>query len=556
MSSLDVSVCLYARRSPLKFPLLSCAHTYTRMGQQPSNLAGPDNNKQPPTSNTTSVSNSSIKVSRSLSQSNSRSEQQKRNISKKTDGKNDSSQTNVEPIKIPIADGNTLLAQWKELEREEFEKNGVLDEKRYQGALKKENYDKNRYYSVLAPDKTRVKLARVPEIPGSDYINANYIDGIHKNGKQAYIASQAPLPVTFNDFWRMIWEQKISILVMLTRLEEDKMVKAHRYWPTKGEKIYGDIKVTLISNKSKFNDDYRVRMFALQKDNEVRTVFQFHYLAWPDHGVPNDPHSLIEMMKEIDAITKLPPVTSPRDTQSSSPTPIAISKKPLVIHCSAGIGRTGTFIVIHTVLSKLQEENSLSHLRELNLQAIVSRMREQRPGLITQKEQYFFCYNAILYAVQTHAGVMITDDGFLVSGCSEVPRLISIPTTTNTNSESGCSSVTAPLSSTSPPSSPLTNTKSSSATVAVQGTPKVNKVEESQRSSSSGPVKSQPNKVDSSHPQLSEKLSQIKINNKEVASSDSSSNNSSGSSDSADSDDDDSSTSNDHTQWTGTDDVD
>jgi hypothetical protein len=198
----------------------------------------------------------------------------------------------------------------------------------------------------------------------------------------------------------------------------------------------------------------------------------------------------------------------------------------------------------------------LSHLRELNLQAIVSRMREQRPGLITQKEQYFFCYNAILYAVQTHAGVMITDDGFLVSGCSEVPRLISIPTTTNTNSESGCSSVTAPLSSTSPPSSPLTNTKSSSATVAVQGTPKVNKVEESQRSSSSGPVKSQPNKVDSSHPQLSEKLSQIKINNKEVASSDSSSNNSSGSSDSADSDDDDSSTSNDHTQWTGTDDVD
>jgi protein tyrosine phosphatase len=344
------------------------------MGQRPSNN-NLNQTKEEDTSKHTSSKMSKKDIGNSATSTSSNSD------SKPAGDKNSATK---EPIKKNIYDDPKYqLQQWKELEREEFEKNGVLDESRFTAALLKENYDKNRYYSVLAPDKTRVKLKKIGDITGSDYINANFVDGIHADGKAAYIASQAPLPLTFHDFWRMIWEQRVEVIAMLTKLEEGKVLKAHRYWPTKGTKEYGDITVTLVSNKSKHNDSYRVKVFTVQRDNETRTVTQYHYLSWPDHGVPPDPHPLLEMMSEIEAERS--------DKQKT--------KTPMVVHCSAGIGRTGTFIVIHTVLSKMRQERKYS-LETLNLQPLVSTIRDQRPGCLTQNNQFFFCYKAIAVAVQ------------------------------------------------------------------------------------------------------------------------------------------------------------
>jgi len=227
---------------------------------------------------------------------------------------------------------------------------------------------------------------------GSDYINANYVDGIHNDSKQAYIATQAPKQDTIDDFWRMCWEQNIHIIVMLTNLEEGGKVKAHQYWPKFGTKQFGSWSVTLSSTRE--TETYIVRTLELfqgfsgfnkpDPDVEKRTVYQYHYLVWPDMGVPDDASSLLEMMDDINRTSQL----KSQETQI---------KSPLLVHCSAGIGRTGTFVVIDTVIKKFKEEG-VRNLDALDLQPILSCMRDQRPGFVQQKVQYYFCYQAVIQA--------------------------------------------------------------------------------------------------------------------------------------------------------------
>jgi len=265
----------------------------------------------------------------------------------------------------------------------------------FEAALSGENIDKNRYQSVLPPDNSRVILNN--DGFGSDYINANFIDGIHSNSKQAYIATQAPKPDTFNDFWRMCWEQNVHIIVMLTNLEEGGRTKAHQYWPKFGTKQFGSWFVTHQSFREA--EGYLIRILELyqginggglkpteDKTNEKRIIYQYHYLIWPDMSVPEDATSLLEMIDDINQTAQ--------KLQSSE----SQNKPPLLVHCSAGIGRTGTFVLIDTVIKKYREEG-VNSIESLDLQPILSTMRDQRPGFVQQKIQYYFCYQSVIQSL-------------------------------------------------------------------------------------------------------------------------------------------------------------
>uniref|UniRef100_A0A671NZ24 Receptor-type tyrosine-protein phosphatase S n=1 Tax=Sinocyclocheilus anshuiensis TaxID=1608454 RepID=A0A671NZ24_9TELE len=197
------------------------------------------------------------------------------------------------------------------------------------------NKPKNRYANVIAYDHSRVLLSAIDGIPGSDYINANYIDGYRK--QNAYIATQGALPETFGDFWRMIWEQRSSNIVMMTKLEERSRVKCDQYWPNRATETYGLIQVTLLDTVELAT--YCVRTFALYKNgsSEKREVRQFQFTAWPDHGVPEHPTPFLAFLRRVKSC-------NPPDAG------------PMVVHCSAGVGRTGCFIVIDAMLERIKHE--------------------------------------------------------------------------------------------------------------------------------------------------------------------------------------------------------
>ncbi|CDQ85588.1 unnamed protein product, partial [Oncorhynchus mykiss] len=169
------------------------------------------------------------------------------------------------------------------------------------------NKPKNRYANVIAYDHSRVLLSAIDGIPGSDYINSNYIDGYRK--QNAYIATQGSLPETFGDFWRMIWEQRSANIVMMTKLEERSRVKCDQYWPTRGTETYGLIQVTLLDTVELAT--YCVRTFALYKNgsSEKREVRQFQFTAWPDHGVPEHPTPFLAFLRRVKACN--PPDAGP-----------------------------------------------------------------------------------------------------------------------------------------------------------------------------------------------------------------------------------------------------
>uniref|UniRef100_A0A3B4YIB7 Receptor-type tyrosine-protein phosphatase F n=1 Tax=Seriola lalandi dorsalis TaxID=1841481 RepID=A0A3B4YIB7_SERLL len=200
------------------------------------------------------------------------------------------------------------------------------------------NKPKNRYANVIAYDHSRVVLTSVDAVPGSDYINANYIDGYRK--QNAYIATQGPLPETLSDFWRMVWEQRSNTIVMMTRLEEKSRVKCDQYWPSRGTETYGMIQVTMLDTVELAT--YSVRTFALYKNgsSEKREVRQFQFMAWPDHGVPEYPTPILAFLRRVKSC-------NPPDAG------------PMVVHCSAGVGRTGCFIVIDAMLERMKHEKSV-----------------------------------------------------------------------------------------------------------------------------------------------------------------------------------------------------
>ncbi|KAM9719959.1 receptor-type tyrosine-protein phosphatase S isoform 10-T10 [Menidia menidia] len=234
------------------------------------------------------------------------------------------------------------------------------------------NKPKNRYANVIAYDHTRVTLAPIEGILGSDYINANYIDGYRK--QNAYIATQGPLAETFGDFWRMVWEQRTASVVMMTRLEEKSRIKCDQYWPSRGTETYGMIQVTLLDTMELAT--FCVRTFSLHKSgsSERREVRQFQFTAWPDHGVPEYPTPFLNFLRRVKAC-------NPPDAG------------PIIAHCSAGVGRTGCFIVIDAMLERIRHE------RTVDIYGHVTLMRSQRNYMVQTEDQYSFIHEALLEAV-------------------------------------------------------------------------------------------------------------------------------------------------------------
>uniref|UniRef100_A0A3B3CJ11 protein-tyrosine-phosphatase n=1 Tax=Oryzias melastigma TaxID=30732 RepID=A0A3B3CJ11_ORYME len=234
------------------------------------------------------------------------------------------------------------------------------------------NKPKNRYANVIAYDHSRVILAPIEGITGSDYINANYIDGYRK--QNAYIATQGPLPETFGDFWRMVWEQRAATVVMMTKLEEKSRIKCDQYWPSRGTETYGMTQVTLLDTIELAT--FCVRTFSLHKNgsSEKREVRQFQFTAWPDHGVPEYPTPFLAFLRRVKTC-------NPPDAG------------PIIAHCSAGVGRTGCFIVIDAMLERIKHEKTV------DIYGHVTLMRSQRNYMVQTEDQYSFIHDALLEAV-------------------------------------------------------------------------------------------------------------------------------------------------------------
>ncbi|XP_054607578.2 protein tyrosine phosphatase receptor type Db isoform X19 [Nothobranchius furzeri] len=234
------------------------------------------------------------------------------------------------------------------------------------------NKPKNRYANVIAYDHSRVILSSIEGVPGSDYINANYIDGYRR--QNAYIATQGPLPETFGDFWRMVWEQHTANIVMMTKLEEKSRVKCDQYWPTRGTETYGLIQVTLLDTVELAT--YSMRTFALYKSgsNEKREVRHFQFTAWPDHGVPEHPTPFLAFLRRVKSC-------NPPDAG------------PMIVHCSAGVGRTGCFVVIDGMTERIKHEKTI------DIYGHVTLMRSQRNYMVQTEDQYIFIHDALLEAV-------------------------------------------------------------------------------------------------------------------------------------------------------------
>ncbi|XP_044932864.1 receptor-type tyrosine-protein phosphatase H isoform X2 [Mustela putorius furo] len=253
-------------------------------------------------------------------------------------------------------------------------------------ALAPENSAKNRYRNVLPYDWSRVPLKAIQEEPGSDYINASFMPGLEN--PQEFIATQGPLPQTVGDFWRLVWEQQSRTLVMLTNCVESGQVKCEHYWPLDAKPCtHGHLQVTLEGEE--VLEDWTVRDLTLQHMQEQKTlpVRQFHYMTWPDHGVP---HSTDPML----AFRKVLRQWLDQTTEGGPP----------IVHCSAGVGRTGTLIALDILLRQLDRDQRVGPF------SYVQKMRESRPLMVQTEAQYVFLHHCILRFLQQSSRVP-TDNG-------------------------------------------------------------------------------------------------------------------------------------------------
>ncbi|XP_014085935.1 tyrosine-protein phosphatase non-receptor type 9 [Bactrocera oleae] len=252
-------------------------------------------------------------------------------------------------------------------------------------ARMRNNLTKNRYTDVLCYDHSRVVLSRED---GEDYINANFVDGYKQ--KNAYISTQGPLPKTSQDFWRMIWEQHCLVVVMTTRVMERGRVKCGQYWePTENSSLeFGNFHVRTLSIE--INEDYTVASLELKnlKTDEIRNVSHWQFTSWPDYGVPSSAMAMLNFLQKVRE-KQASMVKALGDTWAGHP-----RGPPIVVHCSAGIGRTGTFITLDICTSRLEDVGTA------DIRGTVEKIRSQRAYSIQMPDQYVFCHLALIeYAV-------------------------------------------------------------------------------------------------------------------------------------------------------------
>ncbi|XP_071143245.1 receptor-type tyrosine-protein phosphatase mu-like isoform X6 [Mytilus edulis] len=237
-------------------------------------------------------------------------------------------------------------------------------------AQKSENKIKNRYGNIIAYDHTRVILTPVADDENDDYTNANYIDGYKR--EKAYIAAQGPTKPTIDDIWRMVWQEDSKTIIMLTNPTETGKKKCEQYWPDAGKQEYAGLIVEFL--ECQYLPDFSIRTFRISKDDKTTVVKQYHYTTWPDHGVPRFGNSLLLFRQKIRLHDNL-------------------DNGPPIIHCSAGVGRTGTYIAIDVNLDQAKNEGIV------DVHNFVQLMRTQRVNMVQTLEQYLFVYDVLLEAL-------------------------------------------------------------------------------------------------------------------------------------------------------------
>uniref|UniRef100_A0A673ASW6 Protein tyrosine phosphatase receptor type N2 n=1 Tax=Sphaeramia orbicularis TaxID=375764 RepID=A0A673ASW6_9TELE len=234
-----------------------------------------------------------------------------------------------------------------------------------------QNSKRNRSDAVVAYDHSRITLKAENNHSNSDYINASPIMD-HDPRNPTYIASQGPLPSTVADFWQMVWESGCVVIVMLTPLSENGVKQCHHYWPDEGSDVYHIYEVNLVSEHI-WCEDFLVRSFYLKnlQTNETRTVTQFHFLSWMDRGIPNSARTLLDFRRKVNKCYRG-------------------RSCPIIVHCSDGAGRSGTYILIDMVLNKMAKG-----AKEIDIAATLEHLRDQRAGMVQTKEQFEFALTAV-----------------------------------------------------------------------------------------------------------------------------------------------------------------
>uniref|UniRef100_A0A671N0R8 protein-tyrosine-phosphatase n=1 Tax=Sinocyclocheilus anshuiensis TaxID=1608454 RepID=A0A671N0R8_9TELE len=234
-------------------------------------------------------------------------------------------------------------------------------------AKQSENMDKNRYKDVLPYDITRVVLQE----EGDDYVNASHVKTEPTGCALQYIAAQGPLPHTCTHFWRSVWEQNVSVIVMLTTLTERGRTKCHQYWPHPPEvRDYGYLQVCCHSEECNLAYVTRELTLTNTQSGQQRSITHLQYVAWPDHGVPEDSSDFLDFVQSMRSMRE--------------------ESVPLMVHCSAGIGRTGVLITMETAMTLMEKEKPVYALE------IITLMREQRAMLVQTSCQFTFVCEAIL----------------------------------------------------------------------------------------------------------------------------------------------------------------
>jgi protein tyrosine phosphatase len=254
---------------------------------------------------------------------------------------------------------------------------------KFKAACCPQNMCKNRYYNILPNEESRVKLHALVD-GDSDYINANFV-GCEKV-RRKYILTQAPLPNTMNDLWRMVWQEKVPVIVCLTKMSEGEVQKAHKYWPDEGQTMqFG--KLLVKQTRSQLVSNIAVRHFDMWLEGDWKKecllqVAQMHYLDWPDHGTPCSTQPIRMLANLV--------------TERAGPA------GPVVVHCSAGVGRAGTFVAIHMTMNQLDlfhpspsSSSSSSSKASINIKDLVCTLRSQREGTVQTVDQYIFIYKVV-----------------------------------------------------------------------------------------------------------------------------------------------------------------